>query len=290
VRTIYVNLPTDKKIAPKNRDRVMFELDSPPAGSQEPEYDFSDLYKKRLPEASRFSRKILWLSTFFLLFGTGILTGYFISDRRIFFSKAEKSTQNPEQGQSSVSHEPNEISAAATTGKHGTAESNSFSAKDSTGNTTSSKLRAAQEKKHNKAKTEKKDTIMNIPVVPPVIPLKDSMKQSSFPKVDLLFQQIAAHPENYISLQAGRYSTGVFGGISSFPVTLTNNSNLVLNLAVTIDYIQNNEKIFKTESLSFNDLEPGESVTLKAPKSSRGVKIATHLHVLPHLADPTSSN
>ena len=48
-------------------------------------------------------------------------------------------------------------------------------------------------------------------------------------------------------------------------------------VVVSIDYIQNNEKIFKTESLTFSDLEPGETVTMKAPKSPRGIKISTHI-------------
>lgn len=148
----------------------------------------------------------------------------------------------------------------------------------------------AQEKRRSKIKNERKDSVLNIPVVSATIPLQDSLKQTSLPKTDVLYQQIAAHPENYVSLQAGRYSTGVFGGISSFPITLTNNSSIILNLVVHIDYIQNNEKIFKTESLSFSDLEPGESATLKAPKSPRGVKITTHMQVLPHQADPGSSN
>jgi hypothetical protein len=130
---------------------------------------------------------------------------------------------------------------------------------------------------------------LNIPVLSPTL-LQDSLKQSSLPKTDLLIQQIRAHPENYVSLQAGRYSTGVFGGISSFPITLTNNSQVMLDLVVDVDYIQNNEKIFKTESLSFNNLEPGESVTLKAPKSPRGVRISTHIHVLnSQMADPAPS-
>ena len=71
-----------------------------------------------------------------------------------------------------------------------------------------------------------------------------------------------------------------FGGISSFPVTVTNNSPVKMELVIIIvDYIQNNEKIFKTETLTFNDLEPGEAITIKAPKSSRGVKIATRIHI-----------
>ena len=51
-------------------------------------------------------------------------------------------------------------------------------------------------------------------------------------------------------------------------------------VVVHIDYIQNNQKIFKTESLSLNDLEPGETVTLRAPKSPRGVKVVTRIQVV----------
>jgi len=99
-------------------------------------------------------------------------------------------------------------------------------------------------------------------------------------KTEMIFQKIKAHPENYVNLVTGRYSTGVFGGISSFPVTVTNNSPVMMDqVIIDIDYIQNNEKIFKTESLSFNDLEPGETITMKAPKSPRGIKIAAHIHV-----------
>jgi hypothetical protein len=84
----------------------------------------------------------------------------------------------------------------------------------------------------------------------------------------------------------------MFGGISSFPITLTNGSKIMLDqVVVSIDYIQSNEKIFKTETLSFNGLEPGESVTLKAPKSPRGVKISTHIQVRnSNPAIPGSSN
>src|SRR5664279_994327 len=92
VRSVYVNLPADKKPTPRHRDRVLFESEVPAAIYNEPVYDFSDLLKKRPSGNFRFSGRILWISTLFLLFGTGILTGFFIADRRSFFSTAEKST------------------------------------------------------------------------------------------------------------------------------------------------------------------------------------------------------
>ena len=124
------------------------------------------------------------------------------------------------------------------------------------------------------------------------IRVKDSLRQDAARKSELLYQAIRANPEKYINLSTGRYSTGLFGGISSFPVTLTNNAPVKIELVeVTIDYIQNNDKVFKTETLSFNDLEPGESLTIKAPKSTRGTKISSQIHIINvHQTDPATSN
>jgi hypothetical protein len=127
----------------------------------------------------------------------------------------------------------------------------------------------------------KKDSLINQTPVQSSIKLSDSVKQIVDGKSDMTYQKIKAHPENYVNLVTGRYSTGVFGGISSFPVTVTNTSTVMMEeVLVDIDYIQSNGKIFKTENLTFNDLEQGETVTLKAPKSSRGVKITTHIHLV----------
>ena len=106
------------------------------------------------------------------------------------------------------------------------------------------------------------------------------------------YQKIKISPEKYLNLSTGRYSTGLFGGISSFPVTITNNSPVKIEMVeVVIDYIQNNEKVFKSETLSFNDLEPGEELTIKAPKSARGTKIATRIRIINvHQPDQSSSN
>jgi hypothetical protein len=291
-RSVYVNLPADRKPLPRHQDRIMFEPEIPEAANQEPAYDFSDLYKKHPSGTSRFSGKFLWVSTLILLFGTGILTGFFISDRRKFFSTAEKPTHNQIRVQSVTPVSSRKISTSdKLSGISGARRAHSSLSGDSTkiDRFNIGKSLSGQKKKPTNNSTEKKDADLNIPVLSPTL-LQDSLKQSSLPKTDLLIQQIRAHPENYVSLQAGRYSTGVFGGISSFPITLTNNSQVMLDLVVDVDYIQNNEKIFKTESLSFNNLEPGESVTLKAPKSPRGVRISTHIHVLnSQMADPAPS-
>ena len=137
-----------------------------------------------------------------------------------------------------------------------------------------------------------KDSIAAEQEVLAEIRVKDSLKQDAIHKSEMLYQRIKANPEKYLNLSTGRYSTGLFGGISSFPVTVTNNSPVKIEMVeVIIDYVQNNEKVFKTETISFNDLEPGEVLTMKAPKSSRGTKIATRIHVMNvHQPDPAPSN
>ena len=143
------------------------------------------------------------------------------------------------------------------------------------------KLTAVGGKNNSKNNHDKKDSVSIPTFVEPVMNLNDSLKQNAVTKTEMLHQKIKAHPETYISLVTGRYTTGIFGGISSFPVTITNNSSVKMDqVTVNIDYIQNNEKIFKTEQISFNDLEAGETVTIKAPKSPRGVKVSTRIQVV----------
>ena len=93
-------------------------------------------------------------------------------------------------------------------------------------------------------------------------------------------------------MMTGKYTTGIFGGISAVPVTVTNNSPEMIDLVVVdVQYIQNNDKVFKTEKLVFNDLEPGESVTEKSPKSPRGTTVVTRIRqITAHKMDLSFTN
>jgi hypothetical protein len=294
-RSIYVNLPTEKKPPVKSRDRIQFEADFPVTVNPEPAYDFSDLYKKHSSRPARISANVLWVSTIALLFGAGILTGLFISDRRKFFSVAEKPTHQQSLIQTAVNHGQQEnehpkksVSQSASASEY--TEPRRDSARSS--KSISAKMGALASKKTQKPTSDSKDSTTNQAALLNTFKLNDSLKQSGIPKTNQLYQKIKTHPENYVDLVTGRYSTGVFGGIASFPVTLTNNAPVTLDLVVVhIDYVQSNEKIFKTESLSFTDLQPGETVTLKAPKSTRGVRINTRIELVnSRQLDLSSSN
>jgi len=281
-RSVYVNLPADKKQASLSTTRMISDSSLTPETGQELNNDFSDLlYKRKTTPAIWFSGKVLWVSTVLLLFGAGILTGFFISDRRNFFSTDANHPQTPSVDHPEPLNSKKEISSQLLSSGAGM---NQTAIKIDSSKKTGlfpGKLLSGIGKKNLKNNINKKDTVAS--PVPSYSTMKpnDSLRQNAFSKTETVYEKIRAHPENYVNLVTGRYSTGLFGGISSFPVTITNNSPVMLDvIIIDIDYIQNNGKIFKTESLSVNDLEPGETLTLKAPKSPRGTKIATHIHLV----------
>jgi hypothetical protein len=294
-KSVYVNLPVEKKSTGIPPVRVLHDAGLISSGTEEPPNDFSELYKKQPTRTVHYSGKVLWVSTILLLFGAGILTGFFISDRRNFFSTDAIPPQNRSDLQPTVlnnNKEPApEVSKTHPENKAGEETSLSIDSLKAA-NPASKKLKPVSGKKNLKNNEVKKDSVFDQNPMLNTLRLNDSLKQIAISRSEALYQRIKAHPENYVNLVTGRYSTGIFGGISSFPVTVSNNSPVKMDLVVvTIEYVQNNEKVFKTENLSFNDLEPGETVTIKAPKSSRGTKIATHIHVVnAHQPDLSSSN
>jgi len=77
-----------------------------------------------------------------------------------------------------------------------------------------------------------------------------------------------------LSLTPNEFKTGTFGGITGLKYTLFNASKFpVESVIIEIDYIQANNKVFKTERLLFKDVSAGAQTTIDAPASSRGVKI-----------------
>ena len=285
-KSIYVNLPAEKKIRQQPIITATPEYSSTfISNPDKADLHLSDEYYKQPSPAARFSGRVLWISTIALLFGAGILTGFFISDRRKFFTEEEKHPQVFQGFNPAVKRIKKEnpvivipviqpvLSLPMSGNKIFSEDSEIIPENKSTGRKTGKK---------GKFEDSKKDSIEH-KTVSPVTPMSvaDGLSQRHVSQIDIASQKIKAHPENYLSLVTGTYTSGLFGGISSFPVTLTNNSSVVMDLVViNVIYIQSNGKIFKSEDLSFTDLEPGETVSLKAPKSPRGIKIAARIHVV----------
>jgi hypothetical protein len=88
----------------------------------------------------------------------------------------------------------------------------------------------------------------------------------------------AVNLEKQVNIVNSSYKVGAFGGISGLQCTVVNDSRYTLEVVeVELQYIQANDKVFKTEKLSFRDVAAGAQMTIPAPKSSRGVKIVSHI-------------
>lgn len=84
--------------------------------------------------------------------------------------------------------------------------------------------------------------------------------------------------EKQVNVTTNGYKVGAFGGISELQCTLVNDSKFALDaVEVEVQYIQANDKVYKTEKLSFKDIAAGTQVTLNAPKSPRGVKVVSRI-------------
>ena len=77
-----------------------------------------------------------------------------------------------------------------------------------------------------------------------------------------------------LTIQANDYAVGSFGGIRNLEVTLQNNSSYLLDkVTVTVDYLNPEGIIIKTENIYFQSVHAGEKETVPVKKSKRGVKI-----------------
>jgi hypothetical protein len=290
--TVYVNLPAEKKSSAVSSSGVLYDSDFQSAA--EPAPDFSYVYDQRPSKAVRITGKILWTGIVLLLFGTGILTGLFISDRRNIFSTDANHPQNAKVSSKAALNAKKEILPVSTTvqepGNNDNITNNDPAVFQS--DTISLKPVNNTRKKNLKNAVRKDSASISSAGLQTVHVADSSLAQHAPSKTEELYHKIKAHPENYIGMMTGKYTTGIFGGTSAIPVTVTNNAPEMIDLVVVdVQYIQNNDKVFKTEKLVFNDLEPGESLTEKSPKSPRGTKVLTRIRqITAHKMDLNFSN
>jgi hypothetical protein len=77
-----------------------------------------------------------------------------------------------------------------------------------------------------------------------------------------------------VSVSSNDFQVGPFGGISKLELTVHNTSDYELDLVIVdLEYLKVNKELYKTETLYFKDVGANSSVTIAAPKSSRGNKI-----------------
>lgn len=88
----------------------------------------------------------------------------------------------------------------------------------------------------------------------------------------------AVNLEKELNIKTNQYKVGAFGGITGLECTLVNDSKFALDVVeVEVQYIQANEKVYKTERLAFRDVGAGTQLTIAAPTSTRGIKVTSKI-------------
>lgn len=83
-----------------------------------------------------------------------------------------------------------------------------------------------------------------------------------------IYSQVTVEGSSYMVNQ-------LFGGISDLRITVTNNSDYLVDIVkVKVSYIKANGALYKEEKLYFNQLGAHSTQTLDAPKSNRGTKVS----------------
>jgi DNA-binding NarL/FixJ family response regulator len=79
---------------------------------------------------------------------------------------------------------------------------------------------------------------------------------------------------NLVTAAVNDYHKGLFGGLSDIQLTVNNRSAYTIDeVSIEVKYLLSGSKLHKTETLHFQNISPTSTLTLEAPKSSRGVKI-----------------
>lgn len=88
-------------------------------------------------------------------------------------------------------------------------------------------------------------------------------------------QQVNNSLARQVSVASNDYKRGTFGGIHDLQLTVTNNSNYLLdNVIVELQILKPNDQPLKTDNIRFSPVPPNGSLTLAMPATSRGVKVA----------------
>ncbi|HVZ56030.1 MAG TPA: hypothetical protein VG870_05175 [Chitinophagaceae bacterium] len=78
-----------------------------------------------------------------------------------------------------------------------------------------------------------------------------------------------------VSVRTNDYKRGTFGGIHDLQLTVQNSSPYLLDqVSVELQYLKPSEQPLRSETVQFNSVPPGGSLTIAIPPSNRGIKVA----------------
>ena len=77
-----------------------------------------------------------------------------------------------------------------------------------------------------------------------------------------------------VSVENNKFKTGVFGGVSNLSIKLSNKSLYQLEqVEIEILYLSPEQKTVNKQKVIFENVAPGEQLSMNVPKSSRGVNV-----------------
>lgn len=84
-----------------------------------------------------------------------------------------------------------------------------------------------------------------------------------------------------LNITASNYKRATFGGISDLEFTVTNNSGYLIDMvAAEVEYYTANNRLYKKETIYFNNVAPNGSQVQKAPDSNRGYTVKYHISLI----------
>jgi hypothetical protein len=104
---------------------------------------------------------------------------------------------------------------------------------------------------------------------------ENNTNQNNFiPEDDSINIQLRNNITSLVQVSTNQYSVNSFGGISNLDIIATNNTDYTIDeIKVAIAYIKKNDGVFKTEYLTFNNIQPKQNKSLSAPDSNRGLSV-----------------
>ena len=106
------------------------------------------------------------------------------------------------------------------------------------------------------------------------IPLKEVKEEKTTSALKPAKEPSRENLFKLLSIKSNKYKTGVLGGISNLQLELTNNSLVNLQqVEVEVKYLGPEKKIVRSQTVYFQDIQPGGQLTVNVPKSSRGISV-----------------
>ena len=132
---------------------------------------------------------------------------------------------------------------------------------------------AKKDRRDSRSAKKNADTIskvQEIPEVAAVMQKEEPGRQIEKVAADLAKKNLW----QLVSVDHNNYKTGVFGGISNLSLKLSNKSLLQLQqVEVEVLFLSPEQKTVNKQKVIFENVSPGEQLSIDVPKSSRGVKI-----------------